>query len=129
HLFWIAGQDTDVGKLTIVLHRTAKTGARDEIIADHLRYAEPPDGVTDDARVYWTEGTGDGTGQNLPGSVIRALPIDAVAGVSPPTIVASVGPLAQICPLALDGGALYYDSSQVVGTTIYSPSIARVDVA
>jgi hypothetical protein len=113
-LFWLAQSTNAKLSLDTALHRTAKSGASDVVIASGLLYADAPLVAADQQRVYWVEGEGSPDGIN-PASFIRALPADASPGTTPATLVETAASNA-ITSMTLAGPMLYWASVYLYST-------------
>jgi hypothetical protein len=111
-LFWCGVQAA-----ASTLHRTAKSGATDTVIATGNNFPEEPLVAADETRVYWVEGNGyGGSDDSGPGAVIRALPVDAAPGTTPTTLVEEPF-LDVITGITVEGPTLYWVASWL-GTTM-----------
>ena len=112
-LFWSA-------QYALTLHRTAKNGATDTVIATGNTFTDFPLVAADETRVYWVEGNG-GYDVSSPGAVIRALPVDAAPGTTPTTLV-EVPYMDLITGMTVAGPTLYWVHTWL-GTTMPQASL------
>ena len=120
-LFWLARSTDTTNDLLTGLHRTARSGSGDTLIATGVAYSPYPMVAADDTRVYWIDGadTSDGGRAGL----IRTLPVDAAPGMTPTTLVADNGGY-DISAITLAGPTLYWVSTYQY-TTVFQPGLFK----